>query len=154
MIVQIPGSTTKARKFCKNVPIKIHDVDFFANLIILGTKGLEVVLGMDWMSKHNGLIDCAKKAITMTSSTGIVVEHVSEKLPRKFTCNQSVSKPTLDQIRVVCRYPDVFPDDLPGMPPDWDIEFIIELIPGTGPIAPESLQHERNRACGAEEIDR
>ncbi|KAK1677095.1 hypothetical protein QYE76_037943 [Lolium multiflorum] len=38
-------------------------------------------------------------------------------------------------IRVVCRYPDVFPDDLPGMPPDRDIEFIIELIPGTGPIA-------------------
>ncbi|KAK1677427.1 hypothetical protein QYE76_038275 [Lolium multiflorum] len=36
---------------------------------------------------------------------------------------------------VVCRYPDVFPDDLPGMPPDRDIEFIIELIPGTGPIA-------------------
>ena len=52
------------------MPIKIHEVDFFANLIILGTKGLEVVLGMDWMSKHNGLIDCAKKAITMTSSTG------------------------------------------------------------------------------------
>ncbi|KAK1680897.1 hypothetical protein QYE76_041745 [Lolium multiflorum] len=97
--------------------------------------GLEVVLGMDWMAKHHGLIDCAKKAITMTSSTGVVVEHVSERLPRKFTCNQSVAKPTLDQIRIVCRYPDVFPDDLPGMPPDRDIEFIIELIPGTGPIA-------------------
>ncbi|KAK1661031.1 hypothetical protein QYE76_049190 [Lolium multiflorum] len=97
--------------------------------------GLEVVLGMDWMAKHHGLIDCAKKAITMTSSTGIIIEHVSERLPRNFTCNQSVAKPTLDQIRVVCRYPDVFPDDLPGMPPDRDIEFIIELIPGTGPIA-------------------
>ncbi|KAK1609258.1 hypothetical protein QYE76_032931 [Lolium multiflorum] len=97
--------------------------------------GLEVVLGMDWMAKHHGLIDCAKKAITMTSSTGITIEHVSEKLPRNFTCNQSVAKPTLDQIRVVCRYADVFPDDLPGMPPDRDIEFIIELIPGTGPIA-------------------
>ncbi|KAK1617173.1 hypothetical protein QYE76_022690 [Lolium multiflorum] len=97
--------------------------------------GLEVVLGMDWMSKHHGLIDCAKKAITMTSSTGVLVEHISEKLPRKFTCNQSLTKPTLDQIRVVCRYSDVFPDDLPGMPPDRDIEFIIELIPGTGPIA-------------------
>ncbi|KAK1595958.1 hypothetical protein QYE76_059205 [Lolium multiflorum] len=97
--------------------------------------GLEVVLGMDWMAKHHGLIDCAKKAITMTSSTGITIEHVSEKLPRNFTCNQSEAKPTLDQIRVVCRYADVFPDDLPGMPPDRDIEFIIELIPGTGPIA-------------------
>jgi hypothetical protein len=36
---------------------------------------------------------------------------------------------------VVCEYPNVFPEELPGMPPDWDIEFIIELVPGTAPIA-------------------
>jgi hypothetical protein len=102
MIVQIPGSTTKARKICKDVPIRIHEIEFYANLIVLGAKGLEVVLGMDWMAKHHGLIDCAKKAITMTSSTGIIVEHISERMPRKFTCNQSLAKPTLDQIRVVC----------------------------------------------------
>ena len=76
MIVQIPGSTTKARKICKDVPIRMHGIDFYANLIVLGTKGLEVVLGMDWMSKHHGLIDCAKKAITMTSSTGVLVEQI------------------------------------------------------------------------------
>src|SRR3954467_7937241 len=57
MIVQIPGSTTKARQICKVVPIRIHGIDFYANLIVLGTKGLEVVLGMDWMSKHKGIID-------------------------------------------------------------------------------------------------
>jgi len=117
MIIQIPGSTTKARKICKDVPISMHGIDFYANLIVLGTKGLEVVLGMDWMSKHHGLIDCAKKVITMTSSTGVLVEHVSEMLPRKFTCNKSLAQPTLDQVRVVCEYPDVFPDELPGMPP-------------------------------------
>jgi hypothetical protein len=38
-------------------------------------------------------------------------------------------------IPIVCEYPDVFPDDLPGMPPDRDIEFIIELQPGTAPIS-------------------
>jgi len=101
MIVQIPGSTTKARKICKDVPISMHGIDFYANLIVLGTKGLEVVLGMDWMSKHHGLIDCAKKAITMTSSTGVLVEHISERLPRKFTCNKSLAQPTIDQVRVV-----------------------------------------------------
>ena len=47
MIVQIPSSTTKARQICKSVPIRIHGIDFYANLIVLGTKGLEVVLGMD-----------------------------------------------------------------------------------------------------------
>src|SRR4051812_45693064 len=90
---------------------------------------------MDWMSKHKGLIDCAKKAITMTSTAGVSVDHVSETLPRQFKCNKSLSQPTIYQVRIVCEYPDVFPDVLPGMPPDRNIEFIIELIPGTGPIA-------------------
>ncbi|WVZ76431.1 LOW QUALITY PROTEIN: hypothetical protein U9M48_024407 [Paspalum notatum var. saurae] len=40
-----------------------------------------------------------------------------------------------DDIRIVCDYPDVFPDELPGMPPDRDIEILIELLPGTAPIA-------------------
>jgi len=41
----------------------------------------------------------------------------------------------LEDIRVVCEFSDVFPDDLPGMPPDRDIEFVIELLPGTAPIS-------------------
>src|SRR3954464_13154839 len=131
MIVQLLGSTTKARQIFKAVPIRIHGIDFYANLIVLETKGLEVVQGMDWMSKHKGLIDCAKKSITMTSTAGIPVEHISETLPRQFKCNKSIAQPTIDQVRIVCEYPDVFPDVLPGMPPDRDIEFIIELIPGT-----------------------
>src|SRR3954471_15964452 len=90
---------------------------------------------MDWMSKHKGLVDCAKKSITMTSTAGISVEHVSKTLPRQFKCNKSLAQPTIDQVRVVCEYPDVFPDVLPGMPPNRYIEFIIELILGTGPIA-------------------
>jgi hypothetical protein len=41
----------------------------------------------------------------------------------------------VEKIPVVCDYPDVFPDELPGMPPDRDIEFAIELQPGTAPIS-------------------
>jgi hypothetical protein len=40
----------------------------------------------------------------------------------------------MEDIRVVCEYPDIFPDDLPGMSPERDIEFIIDLLPGTAPI--------------------
>jgi hypothetical protein len=54
---------------------------------------------------------------------------------RKAYYKKSVSGPTLDQVPVVCEYPDVFPEELLGMPPDRDIEFIIELIPGLAPIA-------------------
>jgi hypothetical protein len=135
MIVQIPGSTAKTQLSCRNVPVELHGVHFQADLIILGTKGLDVVLGMDWMSKYQGHIDCAKKSITMTSSDGIQIEHIATMPSRKDYYKKSVSGPTLDQVPVVCEYPDVFPEELPGMPPDRDIEFIIELIPGTTPIA-------------------
>jgi hypothetical protein len=40
----------------------------------------------------------------------------------------------IEDIRVVCEYPDIFPDDLPSMPPKRDIEFLIDLLPGTAPI--------------------
>jgi hypothetical protein len=41
----------------------------------------------------------------------------------------------LEDIRVVCDYPDVFPDELPGMPPDRDVEFVFDLLPGAAPIS-------------------
>jgi hypothetical protein len=135
MIVQIPGSQVRAHLSCEGVPIVIHGVSFQDNLIILGMKGLDVVLGMDWMSKYQGHIDCARKSIAITNSEGIQVEHIATMPSRKAYYKKSVSGPTLDQVPVVCEYPDVFPEELPGMPPDRDIEFIIELIPRTAPIA-------------------
>ena len=42
---------------------------------------------------------------------------------------------SLEEVPIVKEYPDVFPEELPGMPPDRDIEFLIDLMPGTGPIA-------------------
>jgi hypothetical protein len=41
----------------------------------------------------------------------------------------------LEEIPVVCEYPNVFPDELPGMPPNRDVEFVIELQPGTATIS-------------------
>jgi hypothetical protein len=71
MLVQIPWSVVKTKHNCVDVPIDIHGVSFQANLIILGTKGLDVVLGMDWMSKYRGHIDCVRKSITVTNSDSI-----------------------------------------------------------------------------------
>jgi hypothetical protein len=71
----------------------------------------------------------------VTNSDGIQIEHIATMPSRKAYYKKSVSGRTLDQVSVVCEYPDVFPEELPGMPPDRDIEFIIELVPGTAPIA-------------------
>jgi hypothetical protein len=121
MLVQIPSFVMKTKDNCVDVPVEIREVSFRANLIILGTKGSDVVLGMDWMSKYQGHIDCARKSIAMTNSDGIRIEHVATMPSRKAYYKKSISGLTLDQVPVVCEYPGVFPKELPGMPPDRDI---------------------------------
>jgi hypothetical protein len=114
MIVQIPRSTVKTQLSCRNVLVELYGEKFQADLIV--PKGLDVVLGMDWMSKYQGHIDCSRKAITVTSTSGVQIEHVATMPSRKSYYKKSVSGPTLDQVPVVCEYPDVFPEELPGMP--------------------------------------
>ena len=135
MLVQIPGDKAKTNLSCNEVPIDINGKTFHADLVVLGSQGIEVVLGMNWMTKYKGVIDCTKKSIAMTSSDGEEVTFTATKPSSKVHCHTGIATPKLEEVPVVCEYPDVFPEELPGMPPDRDIEFIIELVPGTGPIA-------------------
>jgi hypothetical protein len=94
---------------------------------------------MDWLSKHNGLIDCAKKAIRLTSSNGKELEYVAKNLvtdkasSNRIMLNQLDATSTMD-IRTVSEFLNVFPKELLGMPPDRGIEFVIDLVPNTAPI--------------------
>jgi hypothetical protein len=59
MIVSSPGGDMPVRQLCPKVKLKIRGVDFVTNLIVLESKGIDIILGMDWLSKHKVLIDCA-----------------------------------------------------------------------------------------------
>jgi hypothetical protein len=139
MIVSSPGGDMHARHVCPKVNNLIRGVEFIANLIVLESKGIDVILGIDWLSKHKGMINCAKKAVRLTISSGKEVEYVAENLvtdkaaSNRIVLNHLDATSTLD-IRTVSEFPDVFPEELPGMPPDRKIEFVIELVPGIAPI--------------------
>ena len=97
----------------------------------------------------------------MISGDGTHVKFAATKPASKLLCHTSVAAPTMDEIPVVCEYPDVFPEELPGMPPDRDIEFIIELVPGTGPIAqnpyrmnPAELEDRKSTRLNSSHITR
>jgi hypothetical protein len=121
------------------VNLKIRGVDFVANLIVLESKGIDIILGMDWLSKHKVLINCTKKSIKLTTPDGKKLEFVVEPV---VTANGVANRAKVNQmdaiqgskVPVVNEFPDVFPKELSGMPPDRDIEFVIELKPGTAPI--------------------
>jgi hypothetical protein len=135
MIVSSLGGDMNARHVSPKVSILIRGVEFLANLIVLESKGIDVIFGMDWLNKNNGLINCDKKAIRLTPSSGIELEYVAENLvmdkaaSNRIVLNHLDAASTLD-IRTVSEYPDVFPEELSGMPPDREIEFVIELVPG------------------------
>ena len=91
---------------------------------------------------------CASKSILLTTPEGKRIKYVSRHAPRRTQVN-SLLWVVQEEVHVVKDYPDVFPEELPGMPPDWDIEFLIELLPGTGPI---SKRPHRMPANDLEEI--
>jgi hypothetical protein len=114
-------------------------VAFVANLIVLESKGIDAILGMDWLSKHKVLIDCAKKLVKLTTPEGKELEFVTEPVVTAKGVANRVKVNQLDasqgsEVPVVNEFPDVFPEELPSMPPDRDNEFMIELKPGTAPI--------------------
>jgi hypothetical protein len=109
-------------------------VEFLADLVVLKSGGIDVILGMDWLSRHNGLIGCTNKVVHLTNPEGVqVICHTRDSKFDPMVLSME-AKP-LEGVPVVNEYPDVFPEELPGMPPDRDIEFVIDLIPGTSPIA-------------------
>jgi hypothetical protein len=139
MIVSSPGGDMHARHICSKVSIHIRGVEFLANLIVLESNGSDVILGMDWLSKHKGMINCAKKAVKLTSSNGKEMKYVAENLVtdkaafNRVVLNQLDTASTME-VRTVSEFLDVFPEELPGMPLDREIEFVIELVSGTAPI--------------------
>jgi hypothetical protein len=135
--ISSPGGDMKATHSCLHVNLNIQGIDFPINLVVLGSNGIDVILGCDWLKSCDGVIQCAKGTIMLTSPQGERIQVSTNKstdTKGETMVNHLEEKP-LENIKVVCEYPDVFPEELPGMPPDRDIEFSIELLPGTAPIS-------------------
>jgi hypothetical protein len=106
---------------------------------------MDVLLGMDWMTRHRVSLDISSQAVEIDSPDyGTTILYLSQ-----WKCNNShayaVEGIKLDDIPIVFEYPDVFPDDLPGMPPDRDIDFVIELQPGIAPISKRPYRMPPNK---------
>jgi hypothetical protein len=106
-----------------------------SNLIIIYLQGIDIILGMDWLRNFDGVILCAKRAIRLTQEDGTTVEFTVAISANQISMLNHVKGTSLDEIRIVWKILDVFPEELPGMPPHRDIKSLIELLPGTPPIS-------------------
>ncbi|GJW66669.1 putative reverse transcriptase domain-containing protein [Tanacetum coccineum] len=109
---------------------------FKIDLLPTRLGSFDVIIGMDWLAYHRALIDCYEKIVRIPLSNGKILEvqgERPEKDLRSLACIKA-DKKKLDDIRVVRDFPEVFPDDLLGLPLVREIEFRIDLIPGASPV--------------------
>lgn len=118
----------------QDLKILINNVEFPANLILPESPGLDAIMGMDWLTQHQVCINYATRTITLVNPPRRQATFISNKTsPSKcMACKAIVTAISL--ISVVSEFLDLLPKKLPGVPPGRELEFAIDLVPGTAPI--------------------
>ena len=137
--------------------VLIGGQEFLADLVALDMRDFDVVLGMDWLSRHRVTFDCYKKEVKFHRpgklevkfrgmrrelSSNMISAMAAQRMLRNgcqgylaYVVETEKEETLVGEIPVVREFPDVFPNDIAGLPPDREVEFTIALIPGTEPIS-------------------
>jgi hypothetical protein len=122
---------------------RLYDLD----LVVLPGLGLDVILGMKWMSGNGVMIDTSTRVVMLRDpkdQQAFLVQLPQDVSPQN-TVNAIIAKvKEIADVPMVCEFQDVFLDDLLQLPLDHDVEFKIELIPGTAPISKRSYRMPPN----------
>ncbi|GJU02354.1 putative reverse transcriptase domain-containing protein [Tanacetum coccineum] len=131
------GQLVEIDKVIKGCKLEIEGHVFDINLIPFGHKSFDVIIGMDCLSNHMAEIIFHEKVVRIPLLDGKVLRVLGEKPEEKMRQLKSAKAKEKEQkeIVVVRDFPEVFPDDISGLPPVREIEFRIELIPGATPVA-------------------
>jgi hypothetical protein len=135
------GADVLTNQMVQGATLELGNRKFRVNLIVMPGLVLDVIIGMNWMKDWTAVINIGSQVLTLKDPQGEGTFQVP--LPRRIdlvsvTC--AIEVIPIHQIPVVCEFPDVFPDELPGLPPDRDVEFGIELVPGTALISRRPYQ--------------
>jgi hypothetical protein len=121
-VISTPGGWVDVDRIVRKAPLELASRVFSTDLIILKGQGLDVILGMSWMKLHRAVLDIAGRLVHLDSPVyGKVILHLPAISRIKASLHHVVEL-KLEDIHVVREFLDVFPDDLPGMPPERAIE--------------------------------
>ncbi|KAA3467200.1 DNA/RNA polymerases superfamily protein [Gossypium australe] len=142
---------------CKQCPLKIQCYNFPTDLMFLPFNKFDVILGMDWLNLHAAVINCQRKRVDLRCCDGEIIlirfnkidgiwsmisAVKAQKLVRKdcytflvYILDSKVPEKKVDQVPTLCKFSDIFPEELLRLPPEREVEFPIDLIPETAPIS-------------------
>jgi hypothetical protein len=136
MIVITPKEPVEANHMPHKLTLTIMGREFGATAIILEASSIDLILGISWLRKAKAIIHCGRGTVELTNPKG-------ERFDVEITVTTSTRRATFfidvefvgNNIRVVRDFLYVFPEELPGMPLDREVEFVIDLLPGPAPIS-------------------
>jgi hypothetical protein len=134
-MISTPGGKVFTKQVVVNPSVNLKGRVCKTCLIILDRQGIDVIIGMKWMKRHRALLDTIAQIVHLDSPEhgSVALQLALPPLTNAFVHHTTTQN--LEDIPIAYEFPDVFPKDLPGMPPDWDVEFTIELQSGTVPIS-------------------
>ncbi|XP_074377702.1 uncharacterized protein LOC141719224 [Apium graveolens] len=145
---------------CQGCKIEIQGKPYYVDLIPFKLGEFDVIMVMDWLARADAQINYISKRVSLKGPNNKRITLRGQKQARKFLTALQAKRllrqgyqsylahvvdtnkdvPQIENIPVVKEFKDVFPDDLPGLPPDREIEFTIDLAPGTTPISKVSYR--------------
>ncbi|GJR12359.1 putative nucleotidyltransferase, ribonuclease H [Tanacetum coccineum] len=131
------GKKVEVDRIIRDCKLELGGSLFSINLIPLGHGSFDVIVGMDWLSQHKAVIICHEKVVEIPVEDGRIIRVRGERAVgiAKALKSAKEDEPKLNDISVVREFKDVFPEDLSGLPPQRQVEFRIDLVPGATPVA-------------------
>ncbi|KAG8475394.1 hypothetical protein CXB51_031885 [Gossypium anomalum] len=124
------GHSVKVDKLFKGVLLETQGEIFVGDLMELPFGDFDLILGMNWLTKHKATLDCAaKRMVLRTAGDEEIMAYLA-------LLSQAESEGiTVESVRTIKEFQDVFSEELPGLPPNREVEFGIDLLPGTAPVS-------------------
>ncbi|GJR32496.1 putative reverse transcriptase domain-containing protein [Tanacetum coccineum] len=124
------GNLVSTNTIIQGCTLTLLNQSFEIDLMPIKLGSFDVVIGMDWLSKYHAKFSVTRKSVSPSFDDETLIirgDRITEK--------KKSDEKRLEDIPVVREFPEVFPEDLPGLPPIRQVEFQIDLIPGAAPVA-------------------
>jgi hypothetical protein len=144
-IIHSPGGRIFTKEVALHISVTLAGREFPTNMIVLKGQDIDVILGMNWLAQLKAIINTDLRTIKLSHGHEEIQLSIPIAVPVKPSGQvYEAVIPEIQDISVVCEFPDVFLEYLPRLPPEREVEFVIELKPGTTPISRRSYQMPPN----------